>query len=64
MFELTVFEGELRDAIERNAAPRRLRELAQRAGCEPMTTNARELVLGHETSLEEIARVLDLGGER
>lgn len=60
IFELAVFDAALREAVECNVPPASRREIAIGGGYEPMTLCARELVLRGETSLPEVARVLDV----
>ncbi len=59
LFELLTFDDALREAVERQASPARVRSIACENGYQPMSVAARAMLLRGETSLEELERVLE-----
>jgi general secretion pathway protein E/type IV pilus assembly protein PilB len=60
IMELLRIDGDMDELIARRATAREMRQLATRQGCRSLAEDGLRRVLDGSTSLEELARVVDL----
>ena len=62
LFEIMEMNDEMRDAVHREVGPEALRALARKYGFRTLRENAHIKLLGHQTTVDEIVRVLGTAG--
>ena len=64
LMEILLFDSDMDELVARGGTPRELSGMALAKGFKPLSDAAMSKIIEGSTSLEEVARVVDLGNSR